>query len=219
MSEVDTERESQRSGPSIKEISLPPYGQLYTDAVVKAVYVKQGDVVRKDSPLADLDAGPVTLEVPSMYDGIVETVFVQVGGRVPVGEILFSILTYDKAVHQDDQNNIDCINSIGHELRLFLGRDPLLSLLAYTFIDDLLQDDRRVFSRWAGLPQNSWTNTHRDYCALSFLHWLRDARALRRRLPASVKKYSKGTDFRGLPNLKCSLDHEVTRIFDRMFSM
>jgi hypothetical protein len=51
-----------------------------------------------------------------------------------------------------------------------------LSLLGATIFEDLSDEERRVFSKWANLDQSSWTPEHYQIFSIAFLHYLNEIR-------------------------------------------
>ena len=51
----------------------------------------EGDAVKRDEPLLELETDKVTVEVPSPADGAIESISAQAGATVPVGALLGAI--------------------------------------------------------------------------------------------------------------------------------
>ncbi|MGZ5932996.1 MAG: 2-oxoglutarate dehydrogenase complex dihydrolipoyllysine-residue succinyltransferase, partial [Rhizomicrobium sp.] len=62
-----------------------------TEATVSKWFKKQGDAVKRDEPLLELETDKVTVEVPAPADGSIESISVQEGDTVQVGAILGAI--------------------------------------------------------------------------------------------------------------------------------
>jgi 2-oxoglutarate dehydrogenase E2 component (dihydrolipoamide succinyltransferase) len=73
------------------EIKVPAMGESVTEATVSKWFKKQGDAVKRDEPLLELETDKVTVEVPAPADGSIESISVQEGDTVQVGAILGSI--------------------------------------------------------------------------------------------------------------------------------
>jgi pyruvate dehydrogenase E2 component (dihydrolipoamide acetyltransferase) len=69
---------------------LPDLGEGLTEAEVVKVLVHEGDVVREDAPLLEVETDKATVEIPSPVGGRVEKIHVQVGQTVQVGQVLVS---------------------------------------------------------------------------------------------------------------------------------
>ncbi|MGZ5960090.1 MAG: 2-oxoglutarate dehydrogenase complex dihydrolipoyllysine-residue succinyltransferase [Rhizomicrobium sp.] len=73
------------------EIKVPAMGESVTEATVSKWFKKQGDAVKRDEPLLELETDKVTVEVPAPADGSIESISVQEGDTVQVGAILGAI--------------------------------------------------------------------------------------------------------------------------------
>ncbi len=77
-----------------KEFRLPELGENIEKAQILKVLVKPGDTVKKDDTLFELETDKATVEVPSEFDGVIESVNVNDGDEIPIGTV---ILTYNEA--------------------------------------------------------------------------------------------------------------------------
>ena len=73
------------------EIKVPAMGESVTEATISKWFKKEGDVVKRDEPLLELETDKVTVEVPSPADGAIESISVQAGATVQVGALLGAI--------------------------------------------------------------------------------------------------------------------------------
>jgi 2-oxoglutarate dehydrogenase E2 component (dihydrolipoamide succinyltransferase) len=73
------------------EIKVPAMGESVTEATISKWFKKEGDAVKRDEPLLELETDKVTVEVPSPADGAVESIAVQAGATVQVGALLGAI--------------------------------------------------------------------------------------------------------------------------------
>ena len=69
---------------------LPDLGEGLIEAEIRAVLVHEGDVVKEDSPLLEVETDKAQVEIPSPFAGRVERIHVQPGQTVKVGEPLVS---------------------------------------------------------------------------------------------------------------------------------
>ncbi len=67
---------------------LPDLGEGLTEAEIVSVHVHEGEVVREDAPLLEVETDKAQVEIPSPMSGRVETVHVQPGQTVKVGQVL-----------------------------------------------------------------------------------------------------------------------------------
>jgi len=68
-----------------RTFSLPDLGEGLTEAEIVAVLVREGDVIREDAPLLEVETDKAQVEIPSPIGGRVEKVHVTPGQTVKVG--------------------------------------------------------------------------------------------------------------------------------------
>jgi pyruvate dehydrogenase E2 component (dihydrolipoamide acetyltransferase) len=73
-----------------RTFALPDLGEGLVEAEIRNVLVKEGDVVREDSPLLEVETDKAQVEIPSPFAGRVEKIHVQPGQTVKVGQPLVS---------------------------------------------------------------------------------------------------------------------------------
>ncbi len=73
------------------EIKVPAMGESVTEATVARWFKKEGDAVKRDEPLLELETDKVTVEVPAPADGAIESIAVKAGDTVQVGARLGAI--------------------------------------------------------------------------------------------------------------------------------
>jgi pyruvate dehydrogenase E2 component (dihydrolipoyllysine-residue acetyltransferase) len=69
---------------------LPDLGEGLVEAEIRAVLVHEGDVVKEDSPLLEVETDKAQVEIPSPFAGRVEKIHVEPGQTVKVGQPLVS---------------------------------------------------------------------------------------------------------------------------------
>jgi pyruvate dehydrogenase E2 component (dihydrolipoyllysine-residue acetyltransferase) len=69
---------------------LPDLGEGLTEAEIVKVLVHEGDLVREDAPLLEVETDKATVEIPSPMGGRVAKIHVHVGQTVQVGQVLVS---------------------------------------------------------------------------------------------------------------------------------
>jgi pyruvate dehydrogenase E2 component (dihydrolipoamide acetyltransferase) len=69
---------------------LPDLGEGLVEAEIRAVLVQEGDVVKEDSPLLEVETDKAQVEIPSPFAGRVEKIHVEPGQTVKVGQPLVS---------------------------------------------------------------------------------------------------------------------------------
>jgi 2-oxoglutarate dehydrogenase E2 component (dihydrolipoamide succinyltransferase) len=74
-----------------KEIRVPQLGESVTEATIGKWFKTQGDAVKADEPLVELETDKVTVEVPSPAAGVLSSISAQPGQTVNVGALLGAI--------------------------------------------------------------------------------------------------------------------------------
>jgi pyruvate dehydrogenase E2 component (dihydrolipoamide acetyltransferase) len=78
-----------------KEFTLPELGENIETVEVSSVLVAEGDRIRKDQPVVEVETEKASLEVPAPYDATVAHVHVKAGDMVGVGQVLLSLDAVD----------------------------------------------------------------------------------------------------------------------------
>src|SRR6478735_5911225 len=73
------------------EIKVPAMGESVTEATISKWFKKEGEAVKRDESLLELETDKVTVEVPSPADGAIESISAQAGATVQVGALLGAI--------------------------------------------------------------------------------------------------------------------------------
>jgi pyruvate dehydrogenase E2 component (dihydrolipoamide acetyltransferase) len=71
-----------------RQFTLPDLGEGLTEAEIVAVLVREGDVIREDAPLLEVETDKAQVEIPSPIGGRVEKIHVAPGQTVKVGAVL-----------------------------------------------------------------------------------------------------------------------------------
>ena len=71
-----------------RQFTLPDLGEGLTEAEIVAVLVRDGDVIREDAPLLEVETDKAQVEIPSPIGGRVEKIHVTPGQTVKVGAVL-----------------------------------------------------------------------------------------------------------------------------------
>lgn len=69
-------------------IKVPAMGESVTEATIARWLKREGEAVKQDEPLVELETDKVNVEVPSPAAGVLERIEVQPGGTVSVGSVL-----------------------------------------------------------------------------------------------------------------------------------
>jgi len=71
-----------------RTFALPDLGEGLVEAEIRAVLVREGEVVKEDAPLLEVETDKAQVEIPSPFGGRVEKIHVQPGQTVKVGQAL-----------------------------------------------------------------------------------------------------------------------------------
>src|SRR5699024_5734845 len=85
---------------NMTEITMPKLGESVTEGTIENWLVEVGDHVSEYDPICEVNTAKVTAEVPSIYDGVITEILVDVGETVPVGQAIYKIKRDD-----DNQGN------------------------------------------------------------------------------------------------------------------
>jgi 2-oxoglutarate dehydrogenase E2 component (dihydrolipoamide succinyltransferase) len=75
-----------------KEIRVPTLGESVTEATIAKWFKKEGDIIRVDEPLCELETDKVTVEVPAPASGTLQKISVAAGATIAVGGLLGSMV-------------------------------------------------------------------------------------------------------------------------------
>ncbi|NLT52732.1 MAG: dihydrolipoyllysine-residue acetyltransferase [Ignavibacteria bacterium] len=90
---------------------LPELGENISKASVTKILVKEGDFVKKDQALVELETDKASMEVPSDVNGIVKQIKISEGSTANVGEIIFIIETSDSDSAENKTDSAKKIDS------------------------------------------------------------------------------------------------------------
>jgi pyruvate dehydrogenase E2 component (dihydrolipoamide acetyltransferase) len=79
-----------------REFKLPDIGEGISEVELLQWYVQEGDVVREDQNLAEVETDKAVADLPSPYAGVVQRLHHQAGDRIPVGSVLVSFVEDEK---------------------------------------------------------------------------------------------------------------------------
>lgn len=80
-----------------REFRLPDLGEGLVEAEIVGVLVREGDVIREDTPLLEVETDKATVEIPSPMTGRVQAIHVRPGQTVRVGDVLVTFGDADGA--------------------------------------------------------------------------------------------------------------------------
>ena len=73
------------------EIRVPTLGESVTEATVGKWFKQEGEAVKVDEPLVELETDKVTVEVPAPASGVLGNILVKSGSTVAVGSLLAAL--------------------------------------------------------------------------------------------------------------------------------
>jgi len=73
------------------EFKLPELGENIEAADVASVLVKEGDTVKKDQAIIEIETDKATIEVPSTVEGTITKLFVKSGDKIKVGSVVMIV--------------------------------------------------------------------------------------------------------------------------------
>ena len=80
------------------EVKVPPLSESITEATLVAWHKKEGDAVKRDENLIDIETDKVVMELPAPADGVIVKILKADGGLVAAGEVIAMIDTEAKGV-------------------------------------------------------------------------------------------------------------------------
>ena len=80
------------------EVSVPGLPESVTDATVVVWRKQEGDTIKRDESLVDLETDKVVLEVPSPIDGVVKKILQREGDVVNAGQVLAELEEVDEVL-------------------------------------------------------------------------------------------------------------------------
>jgi 2-oxoglutarate dehydrogenase E2 component (dihydrolipoamide succinyltransferase) len=86
-----------------ENIVVPALGESITEAIVSKWIKNQGDQVREDEPIVELETDKVNVEVPSPAEGVISKINFKAGDKVEVGALLGTISSQgDKVISKEN---------------------------------------------------------------------------------------------------------------------
>lgn len=94
------------------EVRLPRLGEGADSGIVASIFVKEGDQVKKEQPILELESEKAVASIPSPASGTVSKLYVKEGDQIKVGALILS-LTEEGVVAPPPVPRIDA--SVGDE--------------------------------------------------------------------------------------------------------
>ncbi len=74
-----------------KEFKLPELGENIESADIVNVLVNEGDFIKKDQGVVEIETDKATIEVPSTIEGKITKLFVKAGDKIKVGSTIMIV--------------------------------------------------------------------------------------------------------------------------------
>ena len=74
----------------MSEFKLPELGENIQGGNVVNVLVSEGDTIKKDDPVLEIETDKATIEVPSAVAGVIKAIHVKSGDKVEVGQLILT---------------------------------------------------------------------------------------------------------------------------------
>src|SRR5271163_5107497 len=79
------------------DLKLPPLGEGADSGTVVNLFVNEGDKVKRDQPILELENEKAVAAIPATAAGTVTRVYVKVGDKISVGQSLVALSEGDGA--------------------------------------------------------------------------------------------------------------------------
>ena len=77
------------------KLLVPDIGDFEKVEIIE-ILVKKGDKIKKNHPIVTLESDKSSVEVPSISEGVVESVNVEIGDKVSKGDLLVTLINTDQ---------------------------------------------------------------------------------------------------------------------------
>ena len=73
------------------DVRLPRLGEGADSGTVSTIFVKEGDTVRKDQSILELESEKAVASIPTPVDGTISKIHIKEGDEIKVGTLIFSV--------------------------------------------------------------------------------------------------------------------------------
>jgi pyruvate dehydrogenase E2 component (dihydrolipoamide acetyltransferase) len=80
-----------------KEFKIPDLGENVTSGTVVSVLVAEGDTVKKDQPVVEVETDKAVVEIPINFGGTVKSIKIKAGDTIKVGQAILTVEAGDEA--------------------------------------------------------------------------------------------------------------------------
>jgi len=107
-----------------RDFKLPDIGEGISEVELLQWYVQEGDVVREDQNLAEIETDKAVADLPSPYAGRISRLHFKAGDRIPVGAVLVSFAEADEEVPQTRAPTVEERTAVSERQRAEALRRP-----------------------------------------------------------------------------------------------
>jgi len=147
------------------------------------------------------------------YDGLVELNLANIKSFLPPNESV--TFNRDGQIAGSTRRLHDGRNTIVANANADVS--SLLMSICQIIADDLNDEQKEVFSRWAGLPVSIWSQDHRDTFALALMHFLMEEKEIKENLPERLRTALNTFPPQALKQLKRPLSSEIRKLCASLF--
>lgn len=88
------------------DVRLPRLGEGADSGTVSTIFVKEGDTVKKDQSVLELESEKAVASIPSPVSGTITKIYVKDGDEIKVGTLIFSVAEGEASQNRDVQSNV-----------------------------------------------------------------------------------------------------------------
>ena len=85
------------------EIKVPNIGD-FKDVEVIEVLISEGQTLQKNDPLITIESDKSSVEIPSIFDGKIESLKIKVGDKVSEGDLILTLESTSQTPKQTQSN-------------------------------------------------------------------------------------------------------------------
>jgi pyruvate dehydrogenase E2 component (dihydrolipoamide acetyltransferase) len=90
-----------------KEFQLPELGENIEQGVVVSILVKEGESIKEDQAVLELETDKATVEVPSEVTGKIEKILISEGDTISVGQVIFTVTESDSNSEEAAEETVE----------------------------------------------------------------------------------------------------------------
>ena len=97
------------------KLLVPDIGDFEKVEIIE-ILVKKGDKIKKNHPIVTLESDKSSVEVPSVSEGVVESVNVEIGDKVSKGDLLVTLINSDQTQEKSKEKIEEKIPPVTEEI-------------------------------------------------------------------------------------------------------